>query len=51
MAVSRTRTAVYDDEVTSWLRRKKLDERAFLLRRREIVLALVARFADPDPAG
>lgn len=40
-----------NDEVTSWLRRKKLDERAFLLRQREIALALVARFADPDAAG
>jgi 5-methylcytosine-specific restriction endonuclease McrA len=40
-----------NDEVTSWLRRKKLDERAFLLRHREIVLELVARFARPDAAG
>jgi 5-methylcytosine-specific restriction endonuclease McrA len=39
-----------NDEVTSWLRRKKLDERAFLLRQREIALVLVARFADPDAA-
>jgi len=39
-----------NDEVTSWLRRKKLDERAFLLRHREIALALVARFAGPDAA-
>lgn len=39
-----------NDEVTSWLRRKKLDERAFLLRHREIVLELVARFARPDAA-
>lgn len=39
-----------NDEVTSWLRRKKLDERAFLLRQREIALALVARFTDPDAA-
>jgi 5-methylcytosine-specific restriction endonuclease McrA len=37
-----------NDEVTSWLRRKKLDERAFLLRQREIALALVARFTGPD---
>lgn len=27
-----------NDEVTSWLRRKKLDERGFLLRWREVVL-------------
>ena len=40
-----------NDEVTSWLRRKKLDERAFLLRHREIALELVARFARPDAAG
>ncbi len=40
-----------NDEVTSWLRRKKLDERAFLLRQREIALDLVARFAGPDAAA
>ncbi|WP_082590465.1 HNH endonuclease [Agromyces sp. Soil535] len=39
-----------NDEVTSWLRHKKLDERAFLLRHREIALSLVARFGDPDAA-
>ncbi len=33
-----------NDEVTSWLRRKRLDERAFLLRHREIGLALALRF-------
>ena len=37
-----------NDEVTSWLRRKKLDERSFLLRQREIALVLVARFAEPE---
>jgi 5-methylcytosine-specific restriction endonuclease McrA len=36
-----------NDEVTSWLRRKRLDERAFLLRYREIALALAVRFATP----
>ena len=30
-----------NDEVTSWLRRKKLDESAFLLRYREVVLELL----------
>jgi hypothetical protein len=35
-----------NDEVTGWLRRKRLDERAFLLRHREIGIALAARFAD-----
>lgn len=38
-----------NDEVTGWLRRKKLDERSFLLRHHEISTALVARFgADPE---
>ena len=31
-----------NDEVTSWMRRRRLDEPAFLLRRREIVLLLSA---------
>ena len=35
-----------NDEVTSWLRRKKLDEAGFLLRWREVVLLLTA----PAPA-
>ena len=39
-----------NDEVTSWLRRKKLDERAFLLRHHEIGRLLTARFAVPDAA-
>src|SRR3712207_5754252 len=36
-----------NDEVTGWLRRKKLDERAFLVRHREIGAALVLRWP-PD---
>jgi hypothetical protein len=36
-----------NDEVTGWLRRKRLDERAFLLRHHEIGTALAAQF----PAG
>jgi len=36
-----------NDEVTGWLRRKRLDERAFLRRHLEVRAALVARFADP----
>ncbi|GAA2536031.1 HNH endonuclease signature motif containing protein [Microbacterium mitrae] len=32
----------HNSEVTSWLRRKKLDERAFLLRHAEILGALLA---------
>ena len=37
-----------NDEVTGWLRRKRLDERAFLLRHIEINAALALRFA-ADP--
>ncbi len=33
-----------NDEVTSWLRRRRLDERAFLLRHLEINTALALRF-------
>ena len=33
-----------NDEVTGWLRRRRLDERTFLLRHREIVTALEAQF-------
>ncbi|MDM8084020.1 HNH endonuclease signature motif containing protein [Cellulomonas cellasea] len=40
-----------NDEVTAWLRRKRLDERAFLVRHLEIQAALAGRFpAAPDPA-
>lgn len=39
-----------NDEVTGWLRRKRLDERAFLLRHLEIGAAMVARFPD-EPAA
>jgi 5-methylcytosine-specific restriction endonuclease McrA len=35
-----------NDEVTGWLRRKKLDERSFLLRHLEIRTTLAARFVD-----
>ena len=41
-----------NDEVTSWLRRKRLDERAFLLRHLEILPTLttpVVHEADPGP--
>lgn len=34
-----------NDEVTGWMRRKKLDERSFLLRHRDISRANVERFA------
>ena len=36
-----------NDEVTGWMRRKRLDERAFLLRHIEISRALGQRFRDP----
>jgi 5-methylcytosine-specific restriction endonuclease McrA len=35
-------TSKCNDEVTSWLRRKRLDERTFLLRHHEIVTAVIA---------
>ena len=34
----------WNQEVTGWLRRKRLDERAFLLRQREITASLALRF-------
>ena len=37
-----------NDEVTGWMRRKRLDERAFLLRHHEISTALAADRADRD---
>lgn len=41
-----------NDEVTSWMRRKKLDERAFLERYVAIRSALLTQFPpDPAPAG
>ena len=36
-------------EVTGWLRRKKLDERAFLVRHYEISTELTARFVTTSP--
>ena len=35
-----------NDEVTAWMRRKRLDERAFLLRHLELRPELAVRFAD-----
>jgi hypothetical protein len=35
-------------EVTGWLRRRRLDERAFLLRHLEINAALALQFQGPD---
>lgn len=38
-------------EVTGWMRRKRLDERAFLLRHIEVSSALVRRFGVADDLG
>lgn len=38
-------------EVTGWMRRKRLDERAFLVRHGELVAALLPRFAPADVPG
>ncbi|TQM78520.1 HNH endonuclease [Saccharothrix saharensis] len=38
-------------EVTGWMRRKRLDERAFLLRHVEVNAELAPRFAGPAVAG
>lgn len=35
-----------NDEVTAWLRRKRLDEAAFLIRHHEIRQVLASRFSD-----
>lgn len=41
-----------NDEVTGWMRRKRLDEGAFLLRHLEISTSLMTQFAaDHDPAS
>ena len=40
-----------NDEVTSWLRRKRLDERAFLLRHLEIKRELALRFPNAVDAA
>ena len=45
-------TSKCNDEVTGWLRRKRLDESAFLLRHHEVNAALAERFpASPDAPG
>ena len=43
-------TSKCNDEVTGWLRRKRLDERAFLLRHLEIRTALAGEPTDSAPA-
>ena len=40
-----------NDEVTSWMRRKRLDEGRFLVRYAEISRALVTRFVDADDSA
>lgn len=40
-----------NDEVTGWLRRKRLDERAFLVRHLEVQALLAARFGEDDAAA
>jgi 5-methylcytosine-specific restriction endonuclease McrA len=42
-------TSKCNDEVTGWLRRKRLDEKAFLLRHHEINAALAREFPAPPP--
>ena len=37
-------TSKCNHEVTSWLRRKRLDERGFLVRHNDVCTALLARF-------
>lgn len=39
-----------NDEVTRWLRRKRLDESAFLLRHREVVMLLSLGSEETSPA-
>jgi 5-methylcytosine-specific restriction endonuclease McrA len=41
-------TSKCNEEVTTWLRRKRLDERAFLLRHHEISTALALQFRAED---
>ena len=44
-------TSKCNDEVTGWLRRKKLDERAFLVRHHELLTSLREQYAvEPEPA-
>ena len=40
-----------NEEVTRWLRRRRLDERAFLLRQREIMLLLRETLSTPASLG
>jgi 5-methylcytosine-specific restriction endonuclease McrA len=42
-------TSKCNDEVTGWLRRKRLDERTFLLRHHEVNAAMALRFPATGP--
>ncbi len=42
-------TSKCNDEVTSWMRRKRLDERTFLLRLVEVQQLMAAKFMPADP--
>ena len=44
-ACRRCNASKCNDEVTAWLRRRRLDERAFLLRHLEVRAALARQFA------
>jgi 5-methylcytosine-specific restriction endonuclease McrA len=44
-------TSKCNDEVTGWMRRRRLDERTFLLRHLEINAALALRFPTEPDAG
>ena len=39
-------TSKCNEEVTTWMRRKRLDERTFLLRHLEIIATLATRFGE-----
>ena len=50
-ACSSCNTSKCNDEVTSWLRRRRFDERGFLLRHLEIRTALSLQFPAEPKAG
>ena len=49
--VAHVREYLEDREVTAWLRRKRLDERGFLLRHQEVRAALAASRGAHDPGA
>jgi hypothetical protein len=44
-------TSKCNDEVTGWMRRKRLDERAFLVRLSQVQTDLSAQLGEPDLPG